>query len=105
MPISMESLEFDLLIIFAKSDILSPNFIVEGHSYFSKAELGQLRSTSATSDGSIDLNVRPVGPASKYASSTIVIIADDTDFHISGDLLTAVNCNSVRDSDIIFSLF
>jgi hypothetical protein len=50
----------------------------------------------------------PCGPASNSASSIIVIIADDIDFHISEVLVIVKKCNSDIDFDddiYIISLF
>jgi hypothetical protein len=102
MPTSIESLEFDLFTILANWDIRNPNFIVEGHLYSSKSEPGQFTSTSAICDGSIDLKVRVFDPASKYASSTIVIIIDEAVFHGSDVLVTVWKCSS---SAMYFDIF
>ena len=65
-------------------------------SYFSKAELGQDISISATCEGSIPLNEIPSTVASKVASSTKVVIADITAFHSLDVFVLAENSNLIK---------
>src|ERR1044072_5511769 len=98
---STESFFSDLFINFENSSILTPNFINESHSYFSKAELGQYISIKATCDGSIPLKDIPSTDASNVASSTNVDIAEVMAFHSSGDFVLATKVKLIHSQAVV----